>query len=68
MITKGRISSVTADGKTAAVVPAFSGGVVSHSLVIPADLRGKLETGTEVVYCAFSDGTGVIICRLDGEA
>ena len=67
MITKGRISSVTADGRAAAVVPALSGGVVSHLLVIPATLRGHLEQGMEVIYCAFPDSTGVIICRSDGE-
>ena len=67
MTSKGRISTVATDGRTATVVPAF-GEVVSHPLVVPLSLRGQLTPGVEVVYCSFPDTTGIILCRMDGNA
>ena len=64
MTTKGRISSVSADGKTATVVPSF-GDAVTHALAVPAALQGILFPGTEVIYCSFPDMTGTILCRTD---
>lgn len=67
MITKGRISSVSADGRTATVIPAFCGDIVTHSLTVAHSMRGALQIGVEVVYCIFPDGTGIILGRMDGE-
>lgn len=67
MIDKGMISAVSSDGKTATVVPAFSGSSVTFPLVVPFFLAGSLAVKMPVVYATFPDNTGVILARMDGE-
>lgn len=67
MIDKGMVSTVSADGKTATVVPAFSGSSVTFPLVVPFFLSGSLAVKMPVVYATFPDNTGVILARMDGE-
>ena len=67
MIDKGMVSTVSADGKTATVVPAFSGSSVTFPLVVPFFLAGSLTVKMPVVYATFPDNTGVILARMDGE-
>ena len=67
MIDKGMVSTVSADGKTATVVPAFSGPSVTFPLVVPFFLAGSLTVKMPVVYATFPDNTGVILARMDGE-
>ena len=75
-IFKGKISTI--EGPTdrngnltrARVIPAQADGVVTKPLVIASQLRGEegnLNKGTEVVYTVFSDQTGIILSRADGE-
>lgn len=67
MIDKGMVSTVSADGKAATVVPAFSGPSVTFPLVVPFFLAGSLTVKMPVVYATFPDNTGVILARMDGE-
>lgn len=67
MIDKGKISTISADGRTATVVPAFDGASVTVPLVVPFFLAGSLAVNMPVVYTTFPDNTGVILCRMDGE-
>ena len=67
MIDKGMISAVGDNGKTATVVPAFSGASVTFPLVVPFFLAGSLTVKMPVVYATFPDNTGVILARRDGE-
>ena len=67
MIDKGKISTLSADGRTATVVPDFDGAGVTVPLVIPFFLAGSLTVKMPVVYAIFPDNTGVILCRMDGE-
>lgn len=67
MIDKGMVSAVGDDGKTATVVPAFSGASVTFPLVVPFFLAGSLTVKMPVVYATFPDNTGVILARMDGE-
>lgn len=67
MIDKGMVSTVSADGKAATVVPAFSGSSVTFPLVVPFFLAGSLTVKMPVVYATFPDNTGVILARMDGE-
>lgn len=75
-IQKGKISTI--EGPTdrngnytrARVIPEHADGVVTKPLVIASQLRGKsgnLTKGTEVVFAAFSDQSGIILSRTDGE-
>ncbi len=66
-IEKGIVSSV--DGYTARVVQSSEGSLVSPTLVIPWHLRdnGAIEKNVEVIYVTFTDQTGMILNRADGE-
>ena len=66
MVKKGKISTLSADGRTATVTP-YSGGVVSAPLVVQFFLIGALPIGTPVIYSVFEDNTGIILARADGE-
>lgn len=66
MIEKGFVSTVLDGGKKVTVVPAFSGDVVSHELVVPFFLVGTMEVNKEVIYCSFPDNSGMVLANLDG--
>ena len=66
MVKKGKISAVSADGKTVVVTP-YSGGIVTAPLVVPFFLVGALPINTPVVYATFDDNTGIVISRTDGD-
>ena len=66
MVSKGKVSSVSADGKTVTVVP-YSGDFVTVPLTVPFFLIGATPVNTPVVYTTFSDNTGIVISRMDGE-
>ena len=75
-IQKGKISTIEGpDDKNgnktrARVIPEQGDGVVTKPLVIDSCIRGQngmLEKGTEVVFSVFSDQTGIILARADGE-
>lgn len=75
-IEKGKISTIEgpadANGNytRARVIPEQADGVITRPLIISSQLRGKagnLTKGTEVVFAVFSDLSGVIFCRADGE-
>ena len=66
MVKKGKISTLSADGRTATVTP-YSGGIVSSPLVVPFFLIGALPIGTPVIYSVFEDNTGIILARADGD-
>lgn len=65
-VSKGTISALHDDGKTAEVKP-YMGNVVTPRLVVPFFLVGSLEVEMPVVYAAFEDNTGVVLARMDGE-
>lgn len=65
MVQKGKISTVTNDGKTVTVTP-YAGGIVTAPLVVPFFLIGALPIGTPVVYAVFEDNTGIVLARADG--
>lgn len=67
-INKGKIASII--GNTARVVPSESGTKPTIMITIPTYLRGLsggLKKGSEVVYVEFSDFTGMLLGRTDGE-
>ncbi len=73
-VQRGEISTieeqpVDANGNpTRARVLSEQSWVVTMPLVIPRDLRvGALSKGTRVIFVEFSDRSGVIIMRADGE-
>lgn len=66
MIDKGFVSTVLEDGKKVTVIPACSGDVVTQPLVVPFFLLGTMKPKKEIVYCSFTDGTGVVLANLDG--
>ena len=75
-IQKGKISTIdgpadeNGNSTRARVIPEQSDGVVTKPLVIASNLRGtagKLTKGTEVVFAVFSDQSGIIFSRADGE-
>ena len=64
-VKKGKISTV--EGDKARVV-ADDGETVTMPLTVPKHLRGELtEKDAPVVYVEFSDYTGVILMRVDGD-
>ena len=67
VINKGFISSVDEGEKTAIVIPQEASTNVTHELVVPFFLWECLEVDMPVVYATFSDNTGIILARLDGE-
>ena len=66
MVQKGKISAVSADGKTVFVTP-YVGSTVTAPLTVPFFLIGALPVGTPVAFVAFNDNTGLILSRMDGE-
>ena len=66
MVSKGKVSSVSADGKTVTVVP-YGGGFVTAPLTVPFFLIGATPVNTPVAYATFSDNTGIVLSRMDGE-
>lgn len=66
MVLKGKVSSVSADGKTVTVAP-YGGGFVTAPLTVPFFLIGVIPVNTSVVYTTFSDNTGIVLARMDGE-
>lgn len=66
MVKKGKVSTVSADGKTVMVTP-YSGGIVTAPLVVPFFLIGALPINTPVVYTTFDDNTGIVLSRADGD-
>lgn len=66
MLDKGKISSITADGDKAAVIPSYTDSAVTFPLVIPESLKGNLNVNDSVLYAMFEDNTGIIIGRADG--
>lgn len=67
-LQKGYISTI--EGNTARVVPDQVDGSVTKPLTIHASLRGdagSLKKGTAVVFVVFSDRSGLILSRVDGE-
>ena len=65
MIGKGKVSTISNDGKTVAVTP-FNGEIVTADLVVPWYLIGLLAVGDPVIYTVFDDNTGIIIHKADG--
>lgn len=66
MLDKGKISSITADGEKAVVIPSYTDSAVTFPLVIPESLKGNLNVNDSVLYAMFEDNTGIIIGRADG--
>ena len=66
MINKGKVSAILQDGKSVSVKP-FTGSGVTMPLVVPTFLQGGLSVDTEIVYASFSDGTGIVLARMDGQ-
>lgn len=75
-IQKGKISTIVGpndangNGTRARVIPEQADGIITKPLVISSLLRGKngnLTKGTEVVFALFSDQSGIILSRADGE-
>lgn len=74
-VQRGEISTIEerpadANGNPtrARVLSEHSGGVVTKPLVIPHALRGgALSKGTRVIFVEFSDRSGAILMRADGE-
>ena len=66
MVKKGKVSTVSADGKTVTVTP-YSGGIVTSALIVPFFLIGALPVNTPVVYTTFDDNTGIVLSRADGD-
>ena len=65
MVYKGKVSTISNDGKTVMVTP-YAGGIVTAPLVVPFFLIGALPIGTPVVYATFDDNTGIVLSRADG--
>ena len=66
MIDKGYVSAVLEGGNKVTVVPACSGDVVTQPLVVPFFLLGTMKPKKEIVFCSFSDGSGIVLANLDG--
>lgn len=67
-IFKARVSSM--DATTARVIPLVGGDIVTRPLVRVWWMRDgmcPLAVGDEVVCARFEDGTGIVLCRADGE-
>lgn len=72
-VQRGEVSTlespIDSNGKQsrARVIVEQRGGVLTKPLVIPRDLRGVLRKGTKVLFVEFTDRTGAILMRADGE-
>lgn len=67
MVEKGKVSTVLDGGKSVTATP-YSGGTVSTPLTVPTELIGYLSVNTPIVYVTFEDGTGIVLCRIDGKS
>ena len=67
MVEKGKVSTVLDGGKSVTVTP-YSGSIVTTPLVVPTELIGYLTVNTPIVYVTFEDGTGIVLCRVDGKS
>ena len=67
MIQKGKVSTVLNGGQSVTATP-YSGGMVTAPLVVPTELIGLLSVNTPIVYITFSDGTGIVLARVDGKS
>jgi hypothetical protein len=76
-IQKGKISTIegpldkNGNQTRARIIPEQSDGIVTKPLVIIDTLRGdagNLTKGTDVVFVVFSDQSGIILSRADGES
>ncbi len=64
-MTKGKILSITEDGKLARVAPIDNIDLVSPYIAISTSITaGSAHKGDTVVYCLFTDATGIIISKL----
>lgn len=67
-VKKGKISTVEGEDGELARVVAEDGETVTMPLAVPKHLRGELtEKDTPVIYVEFTDYTGAILMRADGE-
>lgn len=69
-INKGKIASISENGKEARVIPSNASAKPTTKITIPWHLRGSagnLKKGTEVVFVEFEDSTGLLLGRADGE-
>lgn len=74
-IFKARISTLDGSDRNgdpceARVLPLVADGVVTRPFPIHWSVRGgmaPLSIGDEVVCARFEDGTGIVLCRADGE-
>lgn len=73
-VQRGEVSTLElpldSDGNysMARVIAEQRGGIITKPLVIPRGLRnGALTKGTKVIFVEFSDRTGAILMRADGE-
>lgn len=74
-IFKAKVSTLegsdrNGDPKEARVLPLVADGVVTRPFAIHWSLRGgmaPLAIGDVVVCARFEDGTGIVLCRADGE-
>lgn len=58
------------DSTTARILPTVADGVVTRPYALHWSMRGgmsALAVGDEVVCARFADGTGIVLCRADGE-
>ena len=67
MVEKGKVSTVLDGGKSVTATP-YSGGTVTTPLAVPTELIGYLSVNTPIVYVTFEDGTGIVLCRVDGKS
>ena len=71
MVQRGEISTIEErplDNPTLARVLSEHSGVITKPLTIPHDLRaGALHKGVRVIFVEFSDRSGAILMRADGE-
>ena len=66
MIQKGKITAVLDGGKAVTVTP-YGGSTVTAPITVPFFLVGALPVGTAVVFVHFTDNTGIVLSRMDGE-
>ena len=66
MIQKGKITAVLDGGKTVTITP-YTGSTVTGPITVPFFLINALPVGTPVVFVHFTDNTGIVLSRMDGE-
>lgn len=64
-MTKGKVLSISEDGKLARVAPVDNIDLVSPYIAINTSIAaGSIAKDDTVAYCLFSDATGLIISKL----